>query len=33
MGEELNDRQTVGYEEHFMASVIQLDAVTQLLIE
>ena len=33
MAEKLNDKEIVSYEELLMANVIQLDAVTQLLIE
>ena len=33
MAEKLNDKEIVNYEELLMANVIQLDAVTQLLIE
>jgi hypothetical protein len=33
MAEKLDDKEIVSYEELLMANVIQLDAVTQLLIE
>ena len=33
MGEKLNDSETVSFEELLMANVIQVDALSQLLIE